>query len=151
MISVVRGFAARKLPSPAPQGPLADINTPPLIDVMLVLLIMFVITIPIATQSIDVDLPQEGRPSELPFSTVRNKVTITPQDTVTWNGHTVTRAQLAGALRQTTAMPVEPELQFEPDASASYDATAGVLSTIKAAGVTRFGFVGNERHRDFSK
>ncbi|MCJ2180793.1 ExbD/TolR family protein [Novosphingobium album (ex Hu et al. 2023)] len=134
-----------------PQGPIAAINTTPLIDVMLVLLIMFVITIPAATNSVDIDLPAEGvTPPAVPDS-IKNKVVLTSQGRILWNGIPVTRPQLAALLLQTTRMPVEPELQFEPSADATYDKTLHVLDTIKASGVTRFGFVGNERHRAFEK
>ena len=130
--------------------PMGEINTTPLIDVMLVLLIMFVITIPAATHSTEVDLPSErciGCP--IPDA-LKNRVVIDADDTVRWNGDAVDHGQLAALLRQTLTMPVEPELQFEPDANASYDASARVLATIESSGVTRFGFVGNERYRQFA-
>ncbi|KHK92701.1 ExbD/TolR family protein [Novosphingobium malaysiense] len=132
-------------------SPIAAINTTPLIDVMLVLLIMFVITIPAATNSIDIDLPVQGKPGPVHPDQLKNKIVLTANGTIEWNGTAITAAQLAGLLHQTTRMPIEPELQFEPDADTSYALAARVLNTIKAAGVTRFGFVGNERHRDFGK
>lgn len=131
--------------------PIADINTTPLIDVLLVLLIMFVITIPAATNTVPIDLP---RPDDSTLSVpdpVKNRLALTGDDRIEWNGHALSQADLAFVLQQTTHMPVEPELQFEPDAAASYDLSARVLATIKASGVTRFGFVGNERHADFGK
>lgn len=131
--------------------PIADINTAPLIDVMLVLLIMFVITIPAATNSIDIDLPGKSETGPLVFDPVKNKIVLTPDGTIEWNGIPISAGQLSALLYKTTRMPVEPELQFEPDAQASYDLAARVLDTIKASGVTRFGFIGNERHRDFGK
>ena len=75
---------------------------------------------------------------------------IDDSDTLRWNGAAITQAQLATLLRQTLTMPLEPELQFQPTANASYDASARTLATIKASGVTRFGFVGNERYRQFA-
>lgn len=138
--------------APAPSAsPIAEINTTPLIDVMLVLLIMFVITIPAATNSIDIDLPGESEPGPAILHPVKNKIVLTPDGTIEWNGTSISAGQLSGLLYQTAHMPIEPELQFEPDAQASYDLAARVLDTIKASGVTRFGFIGNERHRDFGK
>ncbi|WP_067733021.1 ExbD/TolR family protein [Novosphingobium naphthalenivorans] len=133
------------------QDPIAAINTTPLIDVMLVLLIMFVITIPAATNSVDIDLPGKSAVPPVIPDTIKNKITLTGQGTILWNGTPVTSPQLSALLRQTARMPVEPELQFEPAADAAYDRTLNVVDTIKTSGVTRFGFVGNERHRAFGK
>jgi biopolymer transport protein ExbD len=131
--------------------PLSEINTTPLIDVLLVLLIVFVMSIPMATNSLDVPLPREVPPPPLPEpDPVRNKVVLTADGTILWNGDAVSPGQLLALLRQTTRLRVEPELQFEPEASASYDLSARVLNVIKGSGVTRFGFVGNERYREFS-
>lgn len=139
----------RKSEQAAPERPIGAINTTPLIDVMLVLLIMFVITIPVATHSVDVDLP--GEPChECSLSELTNKVTVTASDTLLWNGEPVSEMQLAGLLAQTRTLAVEPELQFEPDANASYSLSARTLAAIEGSGVTRFGFVGNERYRQFA-
>jgi biopolymer transport protein ExbD len=131
-------------------APLSEMNTTPLIDVLLVLLIMFVITIPVATHSVDVDVGLGPECLDCPMDPVINRVTIDTADTVMWNAVPVTAAQLARLLRETRSMPVEPELQFEPDASASYRVSAQTLATIQASGVTKFGFVGNERYRQFA-
>lgn len=137
------------MPKLVDQRPIGEINTTPLIDVMLVLLIMFVITIPVATHSVDVDLPANDC-SNCPLSDVANKISITPSDAVLWNGAPVSETQLAGLLAQTRTLPVEPELQFEPEANASYRVSARTLAAIQASGVSRFGFVGNERYRQFA-
>jgi biopolymer transport protein ExbD len=133
-------------------SPMVEMNTTPLIDVMLVLLIMFIITIPVATHSVDIDLPQPTpQDNPPPIDPVKNKLVLTPQDQILWNGTAISEGQLVETLRQTTQMPVEPELQFEPEAQASYDLSAKVLQDIKASGVTKFGFVGNDKYRDFGK
>ena len=129
--------------------PLSEINTTPLIDVLLVLLIVFVMSIPMATHSLDVPLPRE-MPLPIP-DPVRNKVVLTAEGAILWNDDAVSPGQLIAVLRQTTRLRVEPELQFEPEASASYDLSARVLNIIRGSGVSKFGFVGNEQYRTFGK
>jgi biopolymer transport protein ExbD len=132
--------------------PLGEINTTPLIDVLLVLLIVFVMSIPMATHSLDVPLPHEVPPPPLPEpDPVRNKVVLTAEGAILWNGAAVSQGQLLALLHRTTRFRVEPELQFEPEANASYDLSAQVLNVIKGSGVTKFGFVGSERYRAFGK
>lgn len=131
--------------------PMMDMNMTPLIDVLLVLLIMFIITIPVATHSVDIDLPQPTNEPPPLIDPIKNKLVLTPQDQILWNGTAISEGQLVSTLQQTTQMAVEPELQFEPEALASYALSARVLQSIKASGVTKFGFVGNDKYRDFGK
>ncbi len=132
--------------------PMLDMNMTPLIDVLLVLLIMFIITIPVATHSVDIDLPQPQPITDPPpIDPIKNKLVLTPQDQILWNGVAITEGQLRTILADTTRMPLEPELQFEPEALASYSLSARVLQDIKVSGVTKFGFVGNDKYRDFGK
>ena len=131
--------------------PLSEINTTPLIDVLLVLLIVFVMSIPMATHSLDVPLPGETPPPPVPFDPVRNKVVLTADGAILWNGDSVSQGQLLAVLRRTTRFRVEPELQFEPEANASYELSAQVLNVIKGSGVTRLGFVGSEQYRRFGR
>ena len=130
-------------------SPMIEMNVTPLIDVMLVLLIMLIMTLPPITNSVNIDLPT---PSTVPTNNVepvKNKIVLTGQDQILWNGQAINDGQLVANLQQTLALPVEPELQFEPDANASYDLSSQVLNIIKASGVTKFGFVGNEKYRVF--
>ena len=132
--------------------PMLDMNMTPLIDVLLVLLIMFIITIPVATHSVDIDLPQgDAPPSDVQIDPVKNKLVLTSTDQILWNAEPVNSGQLVTLLSETTQMANEPELQFEPEALASYELSAKVLQIIKASGVTKFGFVGNEKYRTFGK
>ena len=133
--------------------PLSEINTTPLIDVLLVLLIVFVMSIPMASHSLDLPLPTEAPPPP-PLDEpdpVRNKVVLTADGAILWNGDAVSPGQLRALLLQTTRFAVEPELQFEPEANASYDLSARMLNVIEQSGVTKFGFVGNEKYRVFNK
>ena len=140
-------MATRASANPAP--PLADLNVTPLIDVMLVLLVMIIMTIPIAINAIEVELPLgPGTPR---VEEVSNSVSISPDNHIYWNGADVTHDQLRAALVNSLQLPIEPELQFRPDAAASYGLTAEVIHTIKASGVTKFGFVGNEQYAAFGK
>jgi biopolymer transport protein ExbD len=132
--------------------PMGEMNTTPLIDVMLVLLIMFIITIPVATHAVNIDLPSAQNP---PPNTLvkpdKNKVVLTPDNKILWNGNEVQQGQLLALLLQTKSMALEPELQFQPDPQAGYDLSAHVLNIIKGSGVTKFGFVGNEQYVNFGK
>lgn len=129
-------------------SPMGELNTTPLIDVLLVLLVMFVITIPPATHSLPIDLPGPGPTRPDPVS---NTIVVTAQDTTLWNGREVGAAELAGLLAASAGMQPEPQLRFEPEANASYEASARVILQVKAAGVTNFGFAGNERYRQFGR
>jgi len=132
---------------PADQSePMGDLNTTPLIDVMLVLLVMFIITIPVATHEVAFDL--RGPSVELPQpNLLKNKIIIDAADQIFWNGEPISTAQLAALLNQTRMLPVEPELQFEPLANASYKRSASALNLIENSGVTNFGFVGNYKYQ----
>lgn len=131
--------------------PMSEMNTTPLIDVMLVLLIMFIITIPVATHSVPIDLPGDHAITGVKIATIKNKIVLTTGNQTLWNGTEVNSGELAALLHQSVAMTPEPELQFEPEAQASYDLSAKVLGQIKRSGVTKFGFVGNEHFAEFGK
>ena len=133
-------------------APMMEMNMTPLSDVLLVLLIMFIITIPVATHSIDIDLPQPNpNPPPDMVDPIKNKIVLTPQNQILWNGEPISDSTLVANLQTSMAYAVEPELQFEPEPQASYDLSARVLSIIKASGVTKFGFVGNEKYGVFGK
>jgi len=133
-------------------SPMMEMNTTPLIDVMLVLLIMLIFTLPPVTNSVNIDLPsptpQDNPP---PVKPDVNKLVLTVQNQILWNGTPISTSELATDLQVSRTLPVEPELQFQPEPEASYDLSAQVLNIIKASGVTKFGFVGNEQYRVFGK
>ncbi|MBL0769371.1 biopolymer transporter ExbD [Sphingopyxis sp. XHP0097] len=125
--------------------PMMDMNTTPLIDVMLVLLIMFIITIPVQTHAVKIDLPVPSD-NESNVDPEKNKVMIDQAGTISWNGTPVDLAQLAVYLEQTKALPVEPELQVQPDPFARYIVVDNVMAVVKRSGVGKLGFVGNEQY-----
>jgi biopolymer transport protein ExbD len=133
--------------STAEGEPMMDINTTPLIDVMLVLLIMFIITIPIQTHAVKLDLPQNNQPTAPPpIQPVKNKVVITPAGDILWNGSPITEIQLRQYLDITQQMNPIPELHLQPDPQARYVVVDRVLAVTKRANVEKMGFVGNEAY-----
>ncbi len=134
-------------------SPMMEMNTTPLIDVMLVLLIMLMITIPPISHAVPIDLPvqtNEPPPPDL-VDPVVNKILILPSNEIQWNGTPVTLDQVAQFLAQTKSMNPEPELQFQPAPTAIYDTVDRTLAVVKRSGITKFGFVGNEQYRVFGK
>lgn len=130
--------------------PMMEMNTTPLIDVMLVLLIMFIITIPIQTHAVKVDLPQDSSNQTQPLvDPVKNKIVVAQDGTLTWNANPVNEVTLNQFLEQSVQLTPEPELHFQPDAQARYDRVDEVLAIIKRANVSKLGFIGNEQYREF--
>ncbi|MGH6616400.1 ExbD/TolR family protein [Sphingomonas sp.] len=129
--------------------PMMEMNTTPLIDVMLVLLIMFIITIPIQTHAVKVDLPVNDPNSVTqPIDPEKNKVTIDPAGIVAWNGTPVDTVTLQQYLETTKTINPEPELHFQPDPQARYAKVDEVLAVVKRSGVSKLGFIGNEQYRN---
>ena len=125
--------------------PMMDINTTPLIDVMLVLLIMFIITIPIQTHAVKLDLPvNQPNQAPPPILPTKNIVVVNAQDQILWNGAPVNAQQLRAYLDQTQQMNPIPELHLQPDATARYEMVDEGLAITKRAHVQKMGFVGNE-------
>jgi len=132
--------------------PMMDINTTPLIDVMLVLLIMFIITLPPPTHAVKIDLPQDCAPNCPPppeIKPTKNTLYIAPNDAILWNASPVALSQLRGLLEQTQTMDPIPELHLQPDANSRYDIVDKVLAETKRAKVSKMGFIGNENYRGF--
>ena len=130
--------------------PMMEMNMTPLIDVLLVLLIMFIITIPPQTHAVKIDLPvNDPNSTPPPVDPERNKIYIDPQGVVRWNGQPTGLVQLRQLLELTTERRPLPELQIEPDAEARFEVVDEVLAVIKQAKIESMGFVGNERYRDF--
>ena len=128
-------------------SPMMEINTTPLIDVMLVLLIMFIITIPPQTHAVKLDLPQDqSNQPPPPIDPVKNKIVITQAGAVLWNGAPVNLTQLRQYLDVTQQMDPIPELHLQPEPEARYEVVDDVLAVTKQAKVSKMGFVGNEAY-----
>ena len=128
--------------------PMGDMNTTPLIDVMLVLLIMFIITIPIQTHSTKLDLPPPNPNTPQDIKPDFNQINIDFLNTIYWNDQEVTLDQLSVYLKQIGQLPKEqqPELRLKPDQLARYEVVNKVMAAAQQAGVSKMGFVGNEAY-----
>jgi biopolymer transport protein ExbD len=124
--------------------PMIDMNVTPLIDVMLVLLIMFIITIPIQTHAVKLDLPVNTNQPPPPIKPVSNTVVVSSDNQILWNGQPVTQQQLRQYLDLTQQVNPIPELHLQPDSTARYDLVDQVLAVTKRAHVQKMGFIGNE-------
>jgi biopolymer transport protein ExbD len=126
-----------------------EMNMTPLIDVLLVLLIMFIITIPIQTHAVKVDLPVNSKNQpQNPVDPQKNKISIDPAGTVAWNGSPVDEVTLRQYLDQSAGMTPEPELHFQPDPESKYEVVDRTLAVIKRSAITKLGFIGNEQYRN---
>ncbi len=126
-------------------APMMDMNTTPLIDVMLVLLIMFIITIPVQTHAVKLDLPPPNpHPSDVKPDF--NQIDIDFLSNIYWNKQEVDLGTLKGYLGQAAKMPTQPELRLRPEPQAKYEIVDKVMAEAQQAGITKMGFVGNEAY-----
>ena len=131
-------------------APMMEMNMTPLIDVLLVLLIMFIITIPPQTHAVKLDLPQNN-PNDIPppVDPVKNKLVVTQGNAILWNGSPINLVQLRQYLDVTQQMNPVPELHLQPEPEARYEVVDQVLAVTKEAHVSKMGFVGNEAYIKF--
>ena len=126
---------------------MVDINTTPLIDVMLVLLIMFIITIPIQTHAVKMNMPTPNNaPPPKPPEIIRIDVDF--DGTISWNGETINagdRAAVETRLAAVAAMPDQSEVHLRPNKLVTYKHVAMIMATAQRLGVTKIGIVGNEQ------
>ena len=121
-----------------------DINTTPLIDVMLVLIIMLIITIPVQLHAVNLSMPQ-GTPPPLVKPEVVT-LNIEASGALSWNGEAVAdRAALKARLKAAAAQPEQPELHLRANKAVDYGVVAMVLASAQRLGVTKLGMVGNEQ------
>jgi biopolymer transport protein ExbD len=122
-----------------------DINTTPLIDVMLVLLVMLIITLPIQLHSVNLNMPIGNPPPPLVKPEVV-KLDIDPSSVVYWNGEAMPdRATLEAKIQAAAAQAVQPEVHLRPDKGAKYAIVAGVMASAQRLGLTKIGIVGSEQ------
>lgn len=124
------------------EDPAPALNVTPLIDVLLVLIVMLILTIPMMTHKIPIDLPTPGPQGSAPGAV--HRIAIAPSGALSWDGAPIRADQLPARLSTVAADP-DAALEIAADGASRYDAFAHTLATIKSAGITRLGFVGNER------
>ena len=130
--------------------PMMEMNMTPLIDVLLVLIIMFIITIPIQSHAVKLDLPQNQQNlTPPPVDPIKNKIVITQAGAILWNGAAVDQGTLRQYLDTSQQMNPVPELHLQPEAEANYGLVDEVLAVTKRAKVEKMGFVGNENYMKF--
>jgi len=126
---------------------MVDMNTTPLIDVMLVLLIMLIITIPIQTHAVKLDLPA-GNPPPPPTPPEVVTVDVDFDGTILWNDEVVDRQGLDARIVTAAAEPVQPELHLRPNKLVTYKYVAAVMADAQRLGLTKLSLVGNEQFVD---
>lgn len=137
-----RPIRMRYLPPKGDFAPIAAINTTPLVDVMLVLLIMFIMIIPVVSHKVAVDLP--GPPPPVPAAPPpSHRLDIAASGALMWDGEAIRAASLPGHLIALAADPADPVLQLNADGEARYEQVDQILALIRTAGITRMGFVNN--------
>ena len=125
--------------------PIMDVNTTPLIDVMLVLIIMLIITIPIQTHAVKMNMPV-GPSSAPPKPPEIVRIDVDFDGTIGWNGTIIAdRADLENRLAQLATLPDQPEVHLRPNKLVSYKVVAMVMASAQRLGVTKIGLVGNEQ------
>ena len=122
-----------------------DMNTTPLIDVMLVLLIMLIITIPAQLHSVNLDMPLPSNAAKKTEPVVI-KIDVDAGSVINWNGKSVgSRAEMEAKLAEAAAMQPQPELHIRSHAKAKYEAAAAVMASAQRLGLTKLGIVGSEQ------
>jgi len=129
-------------------APMCDMNMTPLIDVLLVLLIMFIVTLPVMTHAVKLDMPQANNnppPTVLPEVI---DIDVDFDGTIVWNGTVVSLGQIEGYFRTEAAKDPQPEIHLRPDRRAKYGVVASVLASAQRNRVKRIGFVNTAEFRD---
>jgi biopolymer transport protein ExbD len=127
--------------------PLVDINTTPLVDVLLVLLVMLIITIPVKLNAVDLEMPGSQAPTP-PVPPVVVQIDVQPGGRYLWNGEALAdRAALEARLQEAAAQAEPPEIHLRPDRLAKYDSVAAALSGAQRLGLQKIGLVGAEQFK----
>ena len=123
--------------------PIAVINTTPLIDLMLVLLIMFIITVPAATHKVPIELPSPNPYPQAPAPV--HRLNLDAGGRLYWDGRPIADAELPARLARLSADPAEPVLHIGAESETRYERVDETLGAVRRAGITRLGFIGNHR------
>ena len=126
---------------------MVDINTTPLIDVMLVLLIMLIITIPIQTHAVKLNMPV-GNPPPPPEPPTVYTIEVDFDGAILWNGEQVDRPTLDARFKAAAALPVQPEFHLRPNKLVTYEHVAHVMAAAQRDGITKIGLIGAEQFLD---
>ena len=124
---------------------MVEMNTTPLIDVMLVMLTLLIITLPIQTHAVKLDMPQANHPPP-PVPPESVNLDIDFDGTISWNGAAVSITDLDGYLKNAAEKTPQPEIHVNPNRLASYDRVAEVLAHAQRLGATHIGFVGIDQY-----
>ena len=138
--------AARTAPRPLSAEPMSSINITPMIDVMLVLLVMLILTIPLKTHKVPIELPSAGGGAT---NDEPHRLEIAATGALQWDGRSIADAELPALLAGMTAGA--SVLHMRTDPAARYERFDAVLATVKRANVTRLGFIGDAQLADWSK
>jgi len=126
--------------------PMMDINMTPLIDILLVLLIMFIITIPVMTHAVKLDMPRPDQSAAQDTNPEVIDLLIDFDGTILWNGTVVPSVDtLDGYFRREAQKDPQPELHINPNKRAAYDIVARVLASAQRNHLNKIGFVGSEQ------
>jgi biopolymer transport protein ExbD len=144
MLKPKKSLAARMRPTHADPEPMMDINTTPLIDVMLVLLVMLIITIPIQLHAVNLELPV-GTPPQSDIKPQKVQIDIDDKSVVYWQGLPVTAQELDQKMQELAVLPVPPEIHLRPNKDCQYAVFANVLATSKRKGLNKVAVIGSEQ------
>jgi biopolymer transport protein ExbD len=124
---------------------MAEINTTPLVDVLLVLLVMLIISIPVQLHSVNLEMPSAHAPPP-PMEPRIVRLDVTPGGAFVWDGQVLGgRAELEERLREAAALAEQPEIHLRPDRHAKYETVAAVLASAQRLGLVKIGLVGSEQ------
>ena len=132
-----------------PVSTAGEMNMTPFIDVLLVLLVMLMLSIPMKFHNLEVPLPSDRPVTQAILA--QNTVSFDAGDRLYWNGSLLSRDDLGAQLARAAAMDNQPLVRFQPEANASYDRSAKTIAQIKDAGIEKFAFVGNHQYREFAR
>ena len=125
--------------------PMMEMNMTPMIDVMLVLIIMFITTLPVANHAVNLNMPNNTPTAPPPEPPEVIKIDVDFDGTISWNGEVVNRSQMEDRFVAAAAKNPQPEIHLQPNRLVPYKAVAGVMASAQSRGITKLGMIGNEQ------